>query len=110
MQMVTDPARVRRQDPGDPDVCPLFTLDRIFAPKAWCDHVNVECRRAGIGCVDDKRELLKHLLAYLKPIQDRRKELAARPEEVSEIIAEGSRRARAVAQKTLAEVTEAMKL
>jgi len=53
---------------------------------------------------------LKHLLAYLKPIQDRRKELASRPEEVSEIIAEGSRRARAVAQKTLAEVTEAMKL
>jgi tryptophanyl-tRNA synthetase len=110
MQMVTDPARVRRQDPGNPDVCPLFTLDRIFAPKTWCDHVNVECRRAGIGCVDDKRELLKHLLAYLKPIQDKRKELAARPEVVSEIIAEGSRRARAVAQKTLSEVTEAMKL
>ncbi len=70
MQMVTDPARVRRQDPGNPDVCPLFTLDRIFAPKEWCNHVNVECRRAGIGCVDDKKELLKHLLAYLKPLQE----------------------------------------
>ncbi len=80
MQMVTDPARVRRQDPGNPDVCPLFTLDRIFAPKEWCDYVNVECRRAGIGCVDDKKELLKHLLAYLKPIHDRRKEYAASPE------------------------------
>jgi tryptophanyl-tRNA synthetase len=110
MQMVTDPARVRRQDPGNPDVCPLFTLDRIFAPKAWCDHVNVECRRAGIGCVDDKKELLKHLLAYLKPIQDKRKELSAKPGRVEEIIEEGSRKARAVAQKTLAEVTEAMKL
>jgi tryptophanyl-tRNA synthetase len=109
MAMVTDPSRVRRQDPGDPDVCPLFTLDRIFAPKAWCDHVNVECRRAGIGCVDDKRELLKHLLAYLKPIQEKRKELAASPEKVAEIIAEGSEKARAVAQATLAKVREAMK-
>jgi tryptophanyl-tRNA synthetase len=110
MQMVTDPARVRRQDPGNPDVCPLFTLDRMFAPKEWCDYVNVECRRAGIGCVDDKKELLKHLLAYLRPIQDRRKEYAARPEKAAEIIAEGSRKARLVAAKTLAEVNEAMKL
>jgi tryptophanyl-tRNA synthetase len=110
MQMVTDPARVRRQDPGNPDVCPLFTLDRIFAPKEWCEYVNVECRRAGIGCVDDKKELLKHLLAYLKPLQERRKELAAHPEKVTEIIAEGSKKARAIAQQTLAEVNEAMKL
>ncbi len=110
MQMITDPARIRRQDPGNPDVCPLFTLDRIFAPKEWCDYVKVECRRAGIGCVDDKKELLKHLLAYLKPIQERRKELAAEPEKVSGIIREGSRRARIIAEQTLAEVTEAMKL
>jgi tryptophanyl-tRNA synthetase len=110
MQMVTDPARVRRQDPGNPDVCPLFALDRIFAPKEWCDHVNVECRRAGIGCVDDKKELLKYLLAYLKPMQARRKELSSDPNKVMEIIREGSRRARIVAAETLAEVNEAMKL
>jgi tryptophanyl-tRNA synthetase len=110
MQMVTDPARVRRQDPGNPDICPLFALDRIFAPKEWCDHVNVECRRAGIGCVDDKKELLKHLLAYLKPMQERRKELVANRNTVMEIIREGSRRARIVAAETLAEVNEAMKL
>ncbi len=110
MQMVTDPARVRRQDPGNPDICPLFALDRIFAPKEWCDYVNVECRRAGIGCVDDKKELLKHLLAYLKPIQERRAEFSARPEKVNEIMQEGSRRARTVAAGTLAEVNEAMKL
>jgi tryptophanyl-tRNA synthetase len=110
MAMVTDPARVRRQDPGNPDVCPLFALDRIFAPKEWCDHVDVECRRAGIGCVDDKKELLKHLLAYLKPIQDKRKELSADPGKIAGIIAEGSAKARALAQKTLAEVSEAMKL
>lgn len=110
MQMITDPARIRRQDPGNPDVCPLFALNKIFAPQAWCDHVNVECRRAGIGCVDDKKELLKHLLAYLKPIQERRKELAAQPKRVTEIIQEGSRRARVIAAQTLAEVNEAMKL
>jgi len=110
MAMVTDPARMRRQDPGNPDVCPLFALDRIFAPKEWCDHVNVECRRAGIGCVDDKKELLKHLLAYLKPIQERRKDLAAHPGRVTEIMQEGSRKARTIAADTMAIVKEAMKL
>ncbi len=110
MQMVTDPARVRRQDPGNPDVCPLFALDKIFAPKEWCSYVDVECRRAGIGCVDDKKELLKHLLAYLKPIQERRKELVADPKRITEIIAGGSKKARAIAAQTLAEANEAMKL
>ncbi|OGW38595.1 MAG: tryptophan--tRNA ligase [Nitrospirae bacterium GWC2_56_14] len=110
MAMVTDPARVRRNDPGNPDVCPLFALDKIFAPKEWCDHVNVECRRAGIGCVDDKKELLKHLLAYLKPMQERRKELVDDPKRITDIIHEGSRKARVVAAQTLAEVNEAMKL
>jgi len=110
MQMITDPARVRRQDPGNPDVCPLFTLDKIFAPKEWCAYVNVECRRAGIGCVDDKKELLKHLLAYLKAIQERRKNLASDRKKVLDIIREGSRRARVVAAETLDEVNEAMKL
>jgi tryptophanyl-tRNA synthetase len=110
MQMVTDPARVRRQDPGNPDVCPLFTLDRIFAPKEWRDHVNVECRRAGIGCVDDKKELLKHLLAFLQPVREKRKEFAAHPEKAMEIIQEGSRRARTIAAGTMELVKEAMKL
>ncbi len=110
MAMVTDPARKRRQDPGNPDVCPLFTLDQIFAPKEWVNYVNIECRRAGIGCVDDKKELLKHLLAYLAPLQERRMALSAEPRKISEIIREGSRRVRLVAAQTLAEVNEAMKL
>jgi len=110
MQMITDPARVRRHDPGNPDVCPLFALNKIFSPKEWCDHVNVECRSAGIGCVDDKKEFLKHLLAYLKPIQDRRKELVGDPKRITEIIQEGSRNTRVIAAQTLAEAREAMKL
>ena len=72
--------------------------------------MDVECRRAGIGCVDDKKELLKHLLAYLKPIQEKRKELSAHPEQVTEIIQEGSRKARIVAAQTMELVKEAMKL
>lgn len=107
---MTDPARKRRQDPGNPDVCPLFTLDRIFAPKEWQEYVDVECRRAGIGCVDDKNELLKHLLAYLAPIQEKRKELAGNPEKVSEVIYEGSRRAADVAALTMARAKKAMRL
>ncbi|MDA8098647.1 MAG: tryptophan--tRNA ligase [Nitrospiraceae bacterium] len=110
MAMVTDPARVRRQDPGNPDVCPLFVLDKIFAPKEWCDHVNVECRRAGIGCVDDKKELLKHLLAYLAPMQERRKALVDNPKQVEEIVAAGSAKARIVAKETMEKVREAMKM
>jgi tryptophanyl-tRNA synthetase len=110
MAMVTDPARMRRLDPGNPDVCPLYTLDRVFAPQQWCDHVNVECRRAGIGCVDDKKELLKHLLAYLKPLHERRKELSTNPKRIADIIAEGSRKARLIAARTLSEANEAMKL
>ena len=110
MAMITDPARVRRQDPGNPDICPLYTLDQIFAPKEWCDHVKRECPKAGIGCVDDKRELLKHLLEYLRPLQERRKALTADPKKVAEIIAAGSAKARIVARETLARVQEAMKL
>jgi tryptophanyl-tRNA synthetase len=110
MAMVTDPARQRRTDPGNPDICPLYALDKIFAPKAWCDHVNIECRRAGIGCVDDKKELLKHLLEYLRPLQERRKTLIADPKRVAEIIAAGSAKARIIAKETLARVQDAMKL
>jgi tryptophanyl-tRNA synthetase len=110
MAMITDPARVRRQDPGNPDICPLYTLDQIFAPKEWCDHVKRECPKAGIGCVDDKRELLKHLLEYLRPLQERRKALITDPKKVAEIIAAGSAKARVVARETLALVQDAMKL
>ncbi|MEK6744159.1 MAG: tryptophan--tRNA ligase [Nitrospirota bacterium] len=110
MAMITDPARVRRQDPGNPDICPLYTLDQIFAPKEWCAHVKRECPKAGIGCVDDKRELLKHLLEYLRPLQERRQALIADPKKVAEIIAAGSAKARVIAKETLARVQDAMKL
>ena len=61
MQMLTDPARKRKTDPGNPDICPVFDLQKIFGPKEWIEHVDRECRSAEIGCVDDKKALAESL-------------------------------------------------
>lgn len=107
--MVTDPARVRRRDPGNPDVCPVFDLHKIFTPKAERDTViDPGCRTAGIGCLDCKGILLEHLLPALQPIYERRQELAARPEIVQEVLEDGWARAKKVAGETLSEVRAAM--
>jgi tryptophanyl-tRNA synthetase len=108
--MVTDPARKRRSDPGNPEVCPVFDLHRVFtpeAPRAECARL---CRAAGFGCLDCKQVLLDHLLPALQPIQARRAELSREPERVQEILADGSKRARAEATATLAQVREAVNI
>jgi len=108
--MLTDPARKRRTDPGDPDVCPVFDLHRAFSPaetRAWATE---GCRTAGIGCLDCKAKLTEHMLQYLAPIHARRPELASRPDTVWDILIEGSKKARAVAQATMDEVRAAMKI
>ncbi len=110
MQMVTDPARVTRSDPGNPDICNVFTMHKIFSPQADVDMVNVECRRAGIGCVQCKALLAKNLNKYLEPFRARRAEIASRPETVTEILDDGARRARLIARKTMEEVKEAVQL
>jgi len=107
--MVTDPARVRRRDPGNPDVCPVFDLHKIYTPKAERDTViDPGCRTAGIGCLDCKGILLQHMLPALRPIYERRRELAARPEIVREVLEDGWARAKKVAGETLSEVRAAM--
>src|SRR5437870_8567354 len=78
--MMTDPARKRRADPGNPDVCPVFDLHRIFTPDADRHWAVNGCRTAGIGCLDCKDALLKHLLPALAPSRDRRTALADKPE------------------------------
>ncbi len=110
MQMVTDPARVTRSDPGNPDICNVFTMHKIFSPQADVDMVNVECRRAGIGCVQCKALLAKNLNKYLEPFRARRAEIASRPETVTEILDDGARRARLIARKTMEGVKEAVQL
>jgi tryptophanyl-tRNA synthetase len=108
--MVTDPARRRRSDPGDPDVCPVFDLHRIFTPPADREACATGCRTAGIGCLDCKDVLLRHMLEPLSAIRERRQAYAEKPDTIREVLAEGSRRARVIAQQTMAEVRDAVKL
>ena len=108
--MVTDPARKRRSDPGNPDVCPVFDLHRIFTPPADRQWAAAGCRTAGIGCLDCKGKLLEYMEPALAPIRERRAKFAERPDAIVEILHEGSRRARRVAQTTMDAVRRAAPL
>jgi tryptophanyl-tRNA synthetase len=108
--MVTDPARKRRSDPGNPDICPVFDLHRIFTPGDDREVAATGCRTAGIGCLDCKAILLKHMLPPLAAIRERRQGFADKPREIVEILHEGSKRARKTAVETMDEVRAAVKL
>jgi tryptophanyl-tRNA synthetase len=110
MMMVTDPQRMRRTDPGDPDVCNVYAFHKIFSPAEEVEMVNMECRRAGIGCVDCKRRMAHNLNASLEPFRIARVDFDQRPDSVWELLYEGGRRARVIAQQTLAEVKTAIGL
>lgn len=110
MTMVTDPARVRRDDPGNPDVCNVFSLHKIFTPVEEVERINVECRRAGIGCVDCKQLFAAHLNAHLAPFRARREAMARDPSRVKDVLADGAERARVIARETMAEVRQAVGL
>jgi len=108
--MVTDPQRMRRSDPGNPDICNVFSMHKMFSTPAEVEMVNVECRRAGIGCVDCKKMLAGNLNAYFEPFRQRRLELAAQPSGVWEVLHDGASRARAIAEATMVEVRAAVGL
>jgi tryptophanyl-tRNA synthetase len=108
--MVTDPARKRRTDPGDPDVCPVFDLHKAFSSKETQEWAAAGCRSAAIGCLDCKGKLLDHLLHRLEGIHARRPEFASRPDTVWDILKAGSARARETARATMDEVRSAMKI
>ena len=110
MGMVTDPARKRRQDPGNPEVCGIFYLHRIYSDAetvAWADS---NCRTAGIGCVDCKKKLLERLLPEQERMRERREALLERPGDLDELVQLGTQKARAVAERTMHDVRRAMKL
>jgi len=108
--MLTDPARKRRNDPGNPDICPVFAYHKLFSPPVTVEMVNRECRCAGIGCVEDKNLMADNLVQALAPIRERRSEFARDPEKVWDILEEGSRKARTTAQATMEEVRAGMNL
>jgi tryptophanyl-tRNA synthetase len=110
MEMVTDPARIKRSDPGNPDVCNVFTMHKSFSPQSDIDMVNVECRRAGIGCVDCKKLFARNLNKDLEPFRARRQEIASKPESVQEVLDDGARRASVIARQTMQEVRAAVGL
>ena len=109
-EMVTDPARLRRTDPGNPDICNVFTMHKLFSPQEEVDMINVECRKAGIGCVDCKLRFANNLNRHLEPFRAKRAELAADPNKIQDILHDGANRARAIAEQTMIEVREAMQL
>jgi tryptophanyl-tRNA synthetase len=109
-EMVTDPARMKRTDPGNPDVCNVFTMHKIFSPQEEVEMINTECRTAGIGCVDCKLRYAANLNKNLEPFRAKRAELASQESYVLDVLQDGGKRARAIAQQTMAEVREAMHL
>jgi tryptophanyl-tRNA synthetase len=110
MTMMTDPARKRRTDPGDPEKCPVFDYHKVFTDSAGQKWVREGCTTAGIGCIDCKQRLLENLLPVIQPLHEKRKELEESPDSVKEILFAGSARAREIARATMAEVRQAMKI
>ncbi len=108
--MPTDPARVRRTDPGDPARCPVFKLHEVYSDDSVRQWVSEGCRSAGIGCLDCKQPVIDAVLAEQQPIRERAQEYLEDPDAVRGIIAEGCEAAREVARETMDEVREAMGL
>jgi tryptophanyl-tRNA synthetase len=110
MQMVTDPQRMRRSDPGNPDICNVYSMHKIFSSVEEVENINVECRQAGIGCVDCKKLFAKNLNAHLEPFRACRADLDREPDRVWDILFEGAKRARSIAEETMLEVRQAIGL
>lgn len=108
--MVTDPARVRRTDPGHPEVCSVFSYHRIFTPEAKVTELDSACRRATIGCTDCKRQLAANLNELIEPIREGRSRWIQRPGEIAEILEKGNTRAQSEAEATLRAVRSAVGL
>jgi len=108
--MITDPQRMRKSDPGNPDVCNVYDFHKLYSPPGVVAEVDRRCRSADIGCVDCKKRMAAHLNAFLEPIRERRRFYLERPGLVEEIITAGSDKARQTAGRTLEEVRAAVKL
>jgi tryptophanyl-tRNA synthetase len=106
--MMTDPARKRRENPGNPDICPVYDWHKLFSPQetlTWAAH---GCRTAGIGCIECKAAMADHLIKWIAPVRAQRQEYEKHPQDVLRVLDEGSKRARKVAQQTMSRVREAV--
>jgi tryptophanyl-tRNA synthetase len=110
MTMFTDPNRVRRSDPGNPDICNLFQFHKLFSDDETIARVDHECRTAQIGCVQDKKLLAEIMIAKLEPLRTRRAEIDRDPSVVWDALREGNRKARERAAETLEAVRDAMQI
>ena len=108
MEMVTDPQRIRLSDPGNPDVCNVFTLHKIFSPPDEIEQINQDCRKAEIGCVDCKRRLAKNLNKHLEPFRARRADFEKDPDYVKDVLLDGAKKARVIAVETMEQVRDAI--
>ncbi len=108
MGMVTDPQRIRLSDPGDPDICNVFTLHKVFSPPEEIAQINKDCRKAEIGCVDCKRKLAVNLNKHLEPFRARRADLEKDPDYIKDILLDGGQRARVIASETMEQVRDAI--
>lgn len=105
---VTDENRKRRSDPGNPEICNIYSLHKIFSTPEEVEFVNQNCRSAGIGCVDCKKLVLGHMETFIAPHRERYKELQSNPGVVYEAVQEGEEYVRPIAQETMAEVNSRM--
>jgi len=110
MNAVTDPQRMRRKDPGRPEVCNIFAYQRLYSSKERLVEIDSACRSADIGCVDCKKECIERFFDFFGAIRERRAELAGRPDFVRDVLEQGSQKAARVAEQTMLRVREAMKL
>lgn len=108
--MITDPARKRRTDPGNPDICPVYDLHRLYSEQDTLVWAAENCRTAGIGCLDCKGKMIPVIIDSLAPIREKRAHYEAHPEEIKEILEAGNKKARTFAQETMEMVRGAMKI
>lgn len=107
--MVTDPARIRKDDPGHPEVCTVFSFHKIFN-ESEVPEIEEQCRGGKIGCVQCKKKLADKMIEYLGPIYERRQDILKKPDMIKEVICMGNKKAKEVSQKTMEEVRRAMKI
>ncbi len=109
-QMITDPQRARRSDPGNPDVCNVFSFHQLYSDDDTIQRAGRECRRAEIGCVECKELMAENLIRFLKPVHEQRAYYEAHLDKVRAIIEEGDQKARVVARETMEQVRAAIKI